>query len=890
MTKNIHFFGEGKTKIEENRLESIGYRGRQAISLDNMKLPILPGFIIDAEIASTFKDKDILPILKKNLTKLEKLLGKGLGKKEAPLLLKVVVSPNLQFSHYPPIHNIGLVEETLEDFKNHVGESFALHEVQFLLKGILEIEVKIAELEEDKERLKTLNKVLQNLKDIISSEEEPKGKKPSIASQEKAIQYGMDLLPEEFYKDAMFQFSFILGQLKKLIQLEDKAEGAIGDNETALLVQPMVYGNYGKNSGNGIFFTRNIVTGDKQLQGQFFQEHFNEIGSNGMEVSKVDKKHLKTLEDIRDTIEKEFKEIRSIRFTIENDSLWLIDQRPVHGKSTRADIKVLLELLKEKVIDDKYAINSIKPSQLNELLHPMVDPTSVKGMDTLEGGISGAPGSAIGKVYFSTESLFEAYKEATRTGEDKNFILCMAATYADDVKAVEMSKGVLSCEGGYSAHASVVARQYGKVSLVKPNMKISGNKATVEGKTIKEGDYITLNVPYYGEPSIYFGTADLIEPDPEKSGLLDFVALIKKHVGEDFHVRVNADNSQSAQLALKFGAEGIGLCRTEHMFFAESRINLFRHLILANSDKERQKVLNKLKTIQKKDFQALFTAMDGKEVTIRLLDAPLHEFMPHTKEQLNGFMEYLKESGIKITSAELQERTQALAEVNPMLGHRGSRIAVSYPEIYEMQIAAIFEAAHLAKKAGVEVRPEIMVPLIMNANEIKLLVFGKKIEGLSYKGVLEVAEEAQSKADNDPIPFKVGTMIELPAAAVGAGDIAKYAQFFSFGTNDLTQTTLGLSRDDFNAFMPDYTQFDLIEGNPFQNLDSNVKELIKMAVRRGSLTRPDLKTGLCGEHGANPENIKFCKEAGLDYVSCSVYSVPIANLAIAQLNLAQDQV
>ncbi|WP_053228060.1 putative PEP-binding protein [Spirochaeta cellobiosiphila] len=887
MKSSIHFFGEGKTKIQDNCLENIGYRGRQAVALDKMKLPILPGFIIDSEVSSTFDSKKLEPVLKSNLGKLEKKLNKELGSKENPLLLKVVVSPNLQFSNYPPIHNIGLVEPSLEGFIKHVGDNFALHEVHFLLRGVLDIEAKIAELESNEDRLKSISDVLKIIEKQIITEENSDGKMPPAATQKKTISNALELFPDEFSKDAFFQLNYILERIKCLIQLEEKAEGAIGDSETALLIQPMVYGNYGKNSGSGLFFTRNIVTGEKVLQGTFFKETFNELGSEGMDVNKVSKKHIQTLKEIRDKIEKEFKEIRSIRFTIEDDNLWLIDQRPVHGKSTRADIRVLLDLLADKVIDDKYAINSIKPSQLNELLHPMVDTTSVKGFKSITGGISGAPGSAIGKVYFTTEGITEAYKEAVKTGGDKNLILCMAATYADDVKAVEMSNGVLSCEGGYSAHASVVARQYGKVSLVKPDMKITGKKATIGNVTIKEGDYITLDVPYYGDPTVYLGTADLIEPDPKESGLLDLVALVKKYVTDDFFVRVNADNAKSADLALKFGAEGIGLCRTEHMFFQEERINLFRHMILAEDKKERVKVLNKLKTIQKKDFYEIFKVMSGKEVTIRLLDAPLHEFMPHTKEQLDSFKEYLTSAGINLTKSQLDERTQRLEEVNPMLGHRGSRIAVSYPEIYEMQISAIFEAAHKAKKEGVEVLPEIMVPLIMNSNEIKLLVFGKKIEGLTYKGLLEVSDEVQTKAGDDPIPFKVGTMIELPAAAVGAGEISKYAQFFSFGTNDLTQTTLGLSRDDFNAFMPDYTQFDLIEGNPFQKLDSNVKELIKIAVRRGSLTRPDLKTGLCGEHGANPDNIKFCMDAGLNYVSCSVYSVPIANLAIAQMNLSE---
>jgi pyruvate,orthophosphate dikinase len=445
---------------------------------------------------------------------------------------------------------------------------------------------------------------------------------------------------------------------------------------------------------------------------------------------------------------------------------------------------------------------------------------------------------------------------------------------------------VLRSVGGYAAHASVVARQYGKVSLVKPELKFRGKKATIGEVTINEGDVITLNVPYYGEPVIYLGKAELIEPNPEDSGMLDFINVVKQHV-HGFHVRVNADTPREAALARTFGAAGIGLCRTEHMFFDEKRINIFREMILADSLEERKETLDRLMPIQKSDFYKLFKIMAGHEVTIRLLDAPLHEFLPHNDDELARFMSHLlgKGSRKKMTEKDVVARCEALHEFNPMLGHRGCRIAVSYPEIYEMQVRAIFEAVYTLAKEGVEVRPEIMIPLIMNSDELKLIVYGKKIEGKSIAGLIETEQAVREKMKADPVPYKVGTMIELPVAALGAGQIARYAEFFSFGTNDLTQTTIGLSRDDFNSFMPDYTQFDILDGNPFQMLNEQVQELVQLAVKRGRMTRPQLETGLCGEHGAVPENIRFCRDAGLNYVSCSVYSVPIALLAIAQLNL-----
>ncbi len=595
--------------------------------------------------------------------------------------------------------------------------------------------------------------------------------------------------------------------------------------------------------------------------------------------------HLKELERVARVVEDKYREIRSIRFTIENKRLWLNDQRAVMAKSTQAVIQTLLDLRRRKVVDDEYAVKNVEPGQLNEILHPIVDVTSVDKLKSLEGGVSGAPGAAIGRVFFTTDALLEEYKLAQQRQSDARLILCMGASYAEDVKAIEVATGVLSSEGGYAAHASVVARQYGKVSLVRNDMTFSGNKATIGNVTIKEGDYVTLSVAFFGDPVIYLGKAALIEPDPETSGLLEYLGVVDQFV-EEFHVRANADTPRDATLAYNFGAGGIGLCRTEHMFFAEDRINVFRQLIMASSLEERRKVLAKLLPMQRKDFYGLFKAMKGRPVTIRLMDAPLHEFLPHNAGEMKNFLNHLNAGRkTKISQKEVELLSESLHEFNPMLGHRGCRLSVSYPEIYEMQMRAIFEAAFKLQKEKVRVHPEIMVPLIMNDVELKLIIFGKKIEGSSIKGLVDVEEEVRKAQKARPIPFTMGTMIELPVAALSAGKIARYAQFFSFGTNDLTQTTMGLSRDDYTSFMPDYTLYDILDSNPFQVLNPHVKELVAIAAKRGRLTRPDLKAGLCGEHGAIPENIQFCMEAGLDYVSCSSYSVPIAKLAVAQLNL-----
>jgi pyruvate, orthophosphate dikinase len=878
MKKNIHFFDQGEANVKPQVLERIGIRGRLAMDLADLDLPILPGFIIDADVCTHLADFDIWAALRPWMDRLAKLTGKSFGDVDNPMLVKIVISPNLVIASYPTLHNFGLTEKTLPGFNRYVGENFGWHELQFLARGSLEIEMAIAELENKEKEAKALKQAIKELDVELNSSVDAKKRKASAARY-------MTMLPKGYFADPFDQLEIALKRISHLLSINDQNQ-----EDTALLIQPMVYGNYGKDSSNGQFYTRNIVTGAKEIQGEFFQGKFNAIGTSGQNIADISKTYHAELEKIARKVEDHFKELRSIRFTVENKRLWLIDQRSVMTKSTQADIQLLLDLHARKIVSDQYVVKQIKPGQLNEILHPIIDFTTVKGMPLLSGGITGAPGAAIGRVYFSTEGLLEAHKLAHQKGQDTKMILCLPASFAEDVKAIEVATGVLSTEGGYSAHASVVARQYGKVSLVKPEMKIKGNRATIGDKVIKEGDYITLNVPFYGAPSMYLGKAELIEPDPEESGMLDFLDLVEKFVS-GFHVRANADKPRDAALARKFGAKGIGLVRTEHMFFEEKRINVFREMVLSDSVDERKKALARLLPMQKADFYKLLKIMEGYPVIIRLLDAPLHEFLPHNDQELERFMKYLnvgKKGAGKVSEKDVRARSESLHEFNPMLGHRGCRIAVSYPEIYEMQVRAIFEAVYTLRKEGVKVEPEIMIPIIMNENELKLIIYGKKIEGKHIRGLLDVEREVRDSFKAKAAPYKIGTMVELPAAALGAGDLAHYAQFFSFGTNDLTQTTIGLSRDDFNGFMPDYTQFDLLEGNPFQNLNPQVRELIALAVKRGKMTRPDLEVGLCGEHGAIPENIRFCMEAGLDYVSCSPYQVPLSKLAIAQIMIERN--
>lgn len=880
MKANVHYFSQTDTIRKTVPQEKLGMRGRQANEFAELGFPILPGFVIDTDVASHLAGMPITETLKPLFRKIEGIVGKKVGDPKNPLLYKVVISPNLAISNYPTLHNFGLTKSTVDGFDSWVGDNFGAHEVLFLVRGMLRIEERLAELEKREKDLGKIRAALEKAGKELDAEK-LKAKAPELIGEYAS------LFPKGFFDDPWTQLSIALTRISRMLELDDQ-----DDQDTAILIQPMVYGNYGKDSASGDFFTRNVVTGEKKVQGEFYQERFNEIGASGKDINAIDPVHLKALQKIAWTLEDRQREIRQIRFTIENKKLWLIEQRPVIAKSTQADLKLLLDLEKRGIVDDVFAIKAIQPGRLNEILHPIVDMASVKKLTGVSGGITGAPGAAIGRAYFTTEGLLEAYRVAQQKGEDKRMILVMPATYAEDVKAIEVATGVLSCEGGYSAHASVVARQYGKVSLVKTDMRIRGKKAKIGDIEFAEGDYITINVPYYGEPWVWLGKASLIEPNPEDSGLLEFIAIAKRKLGH-FHVRANADSPRDAALALSFGAEGIGLCRTEHMFFDAKRINVFREMILSETREERVKALAKLKPMQKEDFYGLFKTMAGKEVTIRLLDAPLHEFLPHNDAELETFMTHLaggKKGGKpSLSRAEVKARIDALAEFNPMLGHRGCRIAVSFPEIYEMQVRAIFEAAYQLQAEKIDVRPEVMIPIVMNAAELRLIVYGKKIEGKTYRGLVEIEEELRSELKAKALPYRIGTMIELPAAALDAGNIARYGEFFSFGTNDLTQTTVGVSRDDFNSFMPDYSTYDLIEGNPFSNLLQPVKDLVAIAARRGRMTRPGLMLGLCGEHGANPDNVRFCMETGLDYVSCSPYSVPISILAVAQLELERQQ-
>ena len=552
------------------------------------------------------------------------------------------------------------------------------------------------------------------------------------------------------------------------------------------------------------------------------------------------------------------------------------------------EIRRLLARIRSGALDAAYDVRQYDTARINELLRPAIKASSVAGLPKWTGGIAGAPGEAAGRACFSSAALLEAKKQARRRGiqaEDDRYVLVLPSVFAGDVPALEAAEGALTVQGGYGSHASVVARQHGKVSLVAPPLGIDGKTATLGNLRFSEGDCITLDAGP-AESAVYLGAAELARPDACQEELREFIALARGFV-KKIRILANADTPEEAERALSFGADGIGLCRTEHMFFQQDRINSFRALILSESRAEREGALEKLAAMQREDFCRIFRIMAGKPVVVRLLDAPLNEFMPRGAGEIEEYLDYCaRQTGMLQSAEALAARIATLRESNPMLGRRGCRIAVSYPEIYAMQVRAVGEAARQLRDGGVEVLPELLIPLVMNAAEFRLIAYGKRTEGAGYAGIADVAEAFLGGTAGAMPPCRIGAMIELPAAALGAGDIAGYAQFFSFGANDLTQTALGLSRDDAAAFLDGYAHYDILGRNPFIALDARVKELIALAVERGRVIRPDLGCGLCGGQAADPETIRFCLETGLDYLSCSPYDLPAAIVTAAQAELS----
>jgi len=655
-----------------------------------------------------------------------------------------------------------------------------------------------------------------------------------------------------------------------------KLHGLPDDMGTAVNIQMMVYGNKNEKSGTGVAFTRNPSTGEKELYGEYLLSAQGEDVVAGIrtpkpikELAKEMPKAYEELEKIAKKLEEHYKDMQDFEFTIEDSKLYMLQTRT--GKRTAmAAVRIAVEMANEGLIDKNEAIMRVTPGQLNQLLHKQIDPNAK--LDVIAKGLPASPGAACGKV------VFDADVAEAMANEKEKVILVRPETTPEDIHGVIAAQGVLTSRGGMTSHAAVVARGMGKPCVAgceALQIDLEKKQAKVGDIVIKEFDWLTIDGT---SGNVILGQAPMIEPKMGKDikTLLGWADSIRK-----LGVKTNADNPVDSAKAREFGAEGIGLCRTEHMFMAKERVPIVHEMIMAESEEERKKALAKLLKMQRQDFYEIFKVMDGLPVTIRLLDPPLHEFLPN-KEVLTEEIRDLecKQCKEKINlekeieeKAQILKKARTLAEANPMLGHRGVRLGLTFPEIYEMQVQAIIEAAIKAMNEGVDVKLQIMIPLVGIAKELE------KMRAIVEKKASEIMEKEGKKVE-----YKIGTMIELPRACVVADEIAKHAEFFSFGTNDLTQTTFGFSRDDAEAkFLPQYIEQGILEANPFAQLDTaGVGELMKIAIQKGRAANKSLELGICGEHGGNPASIEFCHKVGLDYVSCSPYRVPIARLAAAQ--------
>lgn len=871
--KYVYFFGGGKADGRGDMKDLLGGKGAGLAEMTSLKIPVPAGFTITTEACNEYFNagKKHPPGLWEqvldNLKKVEKSMGMKLGDPVNPLLLSVRSGAKFSMpGMMDTVLNLGLNETTMNALMKKTGNERFVHDAYrrlITMFGSIVMGIDRQKFE------KALDEMKQRRNVRLDTDLTAEDLKKLVA--EFRIIYRIST-GEDFPDDP-------LDQLKKAVNavfgswFGDRAVkyrklNDIPDNlGTACNVQSMVFGNLGENSGTGVGFTRDPSTG----RNKFFAECL--INAQGedvvagirtpMKIEELRKrlpKAYRELNAIYRKLEKHYKDMLDIEFTVQDGKLYMLQTR-VGKRTAAAALKIAIDMVKEKLIDKKTAILRIDPQQLDQLLHPMIDPgASIK---VIAKGLPASPGAAVGKVVFTAEDA----ERAADLGE--KVILVRAETSPEDIGGMNAAQGILTARGGMTSHAAVVARGMGKCCVAgcgAINISEVQKYFTVNDHVIREGEYITLNGTT-GE--VIMGQARLMTP--ELTG--DFGTFMK-WVDEfrKLGVRANSDTSADSIVARKFGAEGIGLCRTEHMFFAPERISAVREMILSDDTAGRKKALAKILPFQKSDFKEIFEVMKGLPVTIRLLDPPLHEFLPHTDEELR-----ILAHSMEVPFEKLKMRNKALEEFNPMLGHRGCRLGVTYPEIYEMQVKAIMEAACELSKKKIRVIPEIMIPLVGHVNELKMM----------RELTVSICEEVQ-KNYKIKVNYTVGTMIELPRAAITADEIAAQADFYSFGTNDLTQTTFGLSRDDAGRFLPYYVEMGILENDPFVTLDLNGTGLLmKIGVEKGRKAKKKMKMGICGEHGGDPKSVEFCHKIGLDYVSCSPYRVPIARLAAAQAVLKE---
>ncbi|MFA5158030.1 MAG: pyruvate, phosphate dikinase [Patescibacteria group bacterium] len=863
----VYFFGGKKAEGIGKMKDLLGGKGANLAEMVNSGVPVPPGFTITTKVCNYFSDnKGKMPVgfdkeYKEAILKTEKAVGKKFGDLENPLL--VSVRSGAKFSMpgmMDTILNLGLNEKTVEALAKKSGNRrFALDAyrrfIQMFSDVVLEVEKALFEeildhvKEEAKVKLDTelneddLEILIKRYKELVKKHY---GKEfPS----DPAIQ--LDMARDAVFKSWNNPRAFTYRRMNKIAD----------DLGTAVNVQAMVFGNMGNDSATGVGFTRNPSTGANEFYGEYLTNAQGEDVVAGIrtpkpitELKKDMPKAFAELKSITDNLEKHYRDIQDFEFTIEQGKLYMLQTRT--GKRTaHAAVKIAVDMVREKMISQDEAIMRVEPESLNQLLHPVFDPKAK--YEAIATGLPASPGAAVGKVVFNSEDAVAR--------EDEKVILVRTETCPDDITGMEVAQGILTARGGMTSHAAVVARGMGKCCVagceeIKVDEK--NKKFNVGSKTIKEGDYISINGST-GE--VILGQVPTVEPS--LSG--DFGKLMAwVNKARKLGVRANADVPRDARVAREFGAEGIGLCRTEHMFFEAQRLPLMQKMILADTEEDRRKALDKLLPFQKEDFKGLYKEMKGFAVTVRLLDPPLHEFLPKTKEEAK---ELSKKIGID--EKVIWAKTEDLHEFNPMLGHRGCRLGITYPEITEMQTKAIISAAcELAKKDNVKVVPEIMVPLVGNVAELR-----------DQKEVIDRTAKETMVSYGVKVKYMVGTMIEVPRAAITADEIAEVAEFFSFGTNDLTQMSMGFSRDDAGKFIKVYIDKKIFAADPFQTLDQDgVGKFVEIGIEKGRSVQDHLKIGICGEHGGDPDSVKFCHRVGMNYVSCSPYRVPIACLAAAQ--------
>ena len=880
----VYTFGNGVAEGNASMKNILGGKGANLAEMTSIGIPVPPGFTISADTCVYFYQhhdqypEGLVEQVQKALRKTEAAMERSFGDPDNPLLFSVRSGARVSMpGMMDTVLNLGLNDDTIKGIIKQSGnERFAYDSYRRFIQMYGNVVMGI-----DGEKLEILLEEAKEKKGIkLDTELDSRDLKELVGLlKERILELTGFPFPEDPEEQLWGAISAVFKSWNNQRAITYRRLNNIPDHwGTAVNVQAMVFGNMGDDCATGVAFTRDPSTGENYFFGEFLINAQGEDVVAGIRtpqpinnIGKTDPS-MKSLEDLMPVIyqqlvdiyrklEHHYRDMQDLEFTIEKGNLWLLQTRT--GKRTsKASIKIAVDMVNESLIDKKEAVLRIDPQQLDQLLHPTLDPDAPR--QQIAKGLPASPGAACGEVVFSADEA-ERLKE-----EGKAVILVRIETSPEDIHGMHASQGILTARGGMTSHAAVVARGMGKCCVAGCGvlkLDYEGEFFKVGDTVVKKGDIITLDGST-GE--VFLGEIPTIDPTltGEFGTFMEWVDEYRR-----LGVRTNADTPHDSTVARNFGAEGIGLCRTEHMFFDEDRIMAVREMILADDLSGREKALAKILPMQKSDFLGIFTAMNGLPVTIRLLDPPLHEFLPHTDEELKELSQTM---GVAFEA--LKERTAALHEFNPMLGHRGCRLGISYPEIYAMQVKAIIEAAcELVKEKQLNVIPEIMVPLVADVKE--LIILKKKI--------IEICDETIARYGIS-LKYMIGTMIELPRASITADKIAEEAEFFSFGTNDLTQTTYGLSRDDAGKFLKDYIDQGIFARDPFVTIDvDGVGALVEMGVSRGRQTRPDLKVGICGEHGGEPASVEFCHRAGLNYVSCSPYRVPIARLAAAQAALKE---